>query len=126
MAHYAKIDENNVVERVEKLDDFYEWTDTGELSEQNAIAYLRKIWGASTNWVKTSYNANIRGMYAGIGDIYRADLDKFVSAKPAGMDSWVFNEETLQWEPPIPMPPANEERTWEWNEELQKWDEELQ
>ena len=65
-------------------------------------------------------------MYAGIGDIYRADLDKFVSAKPAGMDSWVFNEETLQWEPPIPMPPANEERTWEWNEELQKWDEELQ
>ena len=126
MAHYAKIDENNVVERVEKLDDFYEWTDTGELSEQNAIAYLRKIWGASTNWVKTSYNANIRGMYAGIGDIYRADLDKFVSAKPAGMDSWVFNEETLQWEPPIPMPPANEEHTWEWNEELQKWDEELQ
>jgi|TARA_B100000035_G_scaffold138675_1_gene118190 hypothetical protein len=126
MAHYAKIDENNVVERVEKLDDFYEWTDTGELSEQNAIAYLRKIWGESTNWVKTSYNANIRGMYAGIGDIYRADLDKFVSAKPAGMDSWVFNEETLQWEPPIPMPPANEERTWEWNEELQKWDEELQ
>ena len=126
MAHYAKIDENNVVERVEKLDDFYEWTDTGELSEQNAIAYLRKIWGESTNWVKTSYNANIRGMYAGIGDIYRADLDKFVSAKPAGMDSWVFNEETLQWEPPIPMPPANEERTWELNEELQKWDEELQ
>ncbi|ADO98026.1 hypothetical protein SSSM5_044 [Synechococcus phage S-SSM5] len=126
MAHYAKIDENNVVERVEKLDDFYEWTDTGELSEQNAIAYLRKIWGESTNWVKTSYNANIRGMYAGIGDIYRADLDKFVSAKPAGMDSWVFNEEILQWEPPIPMPPANEERTWEWNEELQKWDEELQ
>ena len=126
MAHYAKIDENNVVERVEKLDDFYEWTDTGELSEQNAIAYLRKIWGASTNWVKTSYNANIRGMYAGIGDIYRADLDKFVSAKPAGMDSWVFNEETLQWEPPIPMPPANEEHIWEWNEELQKWDEELQ
>ena len=126
MAHYAKIDENNVVERVEKLDDFYEWTDTGELSEQNAIAYLRKIWGESTNWVKTSYNANIRGMYAGIGDIYRADLDKFVSVKPAGMDSWVFNEETLQWEPPIPMPPANEERTWEWNEELQKWDEELQ
>ena len=61
MAHYAKIDENNVVERVEKLDDFYEWTDTGELSEQNAIAYLRKIWGESTNWVKTSYNANIRG-----------------------------------------------------------------
>lgn len=126
MAHYAKIDENNVVERVEKLDDFYEWTDTGELSEQTAIAYLRKIWGESTNWVKTSYNANIRGMYAGIGDIYRADLDKFVSAKPPGMDSWVFNEETLQWEPPIPMPPANEERTWEWNEELRKWDEELQ
>ena len=126
MAHYAKIDENNVVERVEKLDDFYEWTDTGELSEQNAIAYLRKIWGESTNWVKTSYNANIRGMYAGIGDIYRADLDKFVSAKPAGMDSWVFNEEILQWEPPIPMPPADETRTWEWNEELQKWDEELQ
>ena len=126
MAHYAKIDDDNVVERVEKLDDFYEWTDTGELDEQRAITTLRKFFGAATNWVKTSYNANIRGMYAGVGDIYRPDLDKFVSAKPAGMDSWVLNEETLQWEPPTPMPPANEDRTWEWNETTKTWDEEKQ
>ena len=87
MAHYAKINDDNVVERVEKLDDFYEWTDTGEVDESKAVAKLREFFGSNTNWVKTSYNNNIRGMYAGIGDIYRPDIDKFVSAKPAGMDS---------------------------------------
>ena len=126
MAHYAKINDDNVVERVEKLDDFYEWTDTGEVDESKAVAKLREFHGSNTNWVKTSYNNNIRGMYAGIGDIYRPDLDKFVSAKPAGMNSWVFNDTTLQWEPPIAMPPADGDRTWEWNETTQTWEEEKQ
>ena len=53
-------------------------------------------------------------------------LDKFVSAKPAGMNSWVFNDTTLQWEPPIAMPPADGDRTWEWNETTQTWEEEKQ
>ena len=45
MAHYAKINDDNVVERVEKLDDFYEWTDTGEVDESKAVAKLREFHG---------------------------------------------------------------------------------
>ena len=41
MAHYAKVNDDNVVERVEKLDDFYEWSDTGELDENRAVATLK-------------------------------------------------------------------------------------
>ena len=42
------------------------------------------------------------------------------------MESWVLNTETLQWEPPTPMPPSDETRTWQWNETTKTWDEELQ
>ena len=52
MAHYAKIDDDNIVERVEKLDDFYEWTDTGELDESRAVAKLRQFFGDFVNLKK--------------------------------------------------------------------------
>ena len=45
MAHYAKINDDNVVERVEVLDDFYEWSDTGELDENRAVATLKNSLG---------------------------------------------------------------------------------
>ena len=131
MAHYAKINDDNVVERVEVLDDFYEWSDTGELDENRAVATLKKFFGDNTTWKKTSYNNNIRGKFAGVGDVYDPSLDKFVASKPAGMESWVLNTETLQWEPPTRRPPAggsrgDGDRTWEWNETTKTWDEELQ
>ena len=98
MAHYAKINDDNVVERVEVLDDFYEWSDTGELDENRAVATLKKFFGDNTTWKKTSYNNNIRGKFAGVGDVYDPSLDKFIASKPAGMDSWVLNTETLHQE----------------------------
>ena len=126
MAHYAKINDDNVVERVEVLDDFYEWSDTGELDENRAVATLKKFFGDNTTWKKTSYNNNVRGKFAGVGDVYDPSLDKFIASKPAGMESWVLNTETLQWEPPTPMPPSDETRTWQWNETTKTWEEELQ
>ena len=126
MAHYAKINDDNVVERVEVLDAFYEWRDTGELEANRAVATLKKFFGDNTTWKKTSYNNNIRGKFAGVGDVYDPSLDKFIASKPAGMESWVLNTETLQWEPPTPMPPSDETRTWQWNETTKTWDEELQ
>ena len=126
MAHYAKISDSNVVEAVEVLDDFYEWTDTGELDENRAVAKLRSFHGSETNWKKTSYNQNIRGKFAGVGDTYDASKDKFVPPKPSAYPSWVLNSDDSDCEPPIPMPPADETRTWEWNESTLSWDEEAQ
>jgi len=125
MAHYAEIDENNIVLRVLVVND--EDTidpETGEESESVGIAFCKDQWGG--NWVQTSYNNNIRKRYAGIGYLYNADLDAFVPPKP--YDSWILNSETVEWESPIgPAPQTTEEdrktdSRYEWNESLYQSD----
>jgi hypothetical protein len=68
MAHWAELDENNIVVRVtvgdnNDPDEGYQWL----------------IDNLGGRWIKTSYNATIRGKFAGIGDYYDEDLDQFVS-----------------------------------------------
>lgn len=79
MAHFAQLDENNIVTGVlvvnnEKLID-----ENGNESEQKGIDFLKGLFGQDTKWVQTSYNGNFRGKYAGIGDWYDEENDKFVS-----------------------------------------------
>ena len=90
MSHWAEIDENNTVLRV--LVGNNSEPDEGE-------AFMNSLGGT---WVKTSYNGNIRKNFAGIGYTYDAGRDAFIAPKP--YNSWVLNEETCQWEPPIPKP----------------------
>lgn len=73
MAHFAEIDENNIVIRVLKVPD--------EI-ENNGQKYLAEDLGLGGTWIQTSYNGKIRGKYAGIGDIYDADKDEFISPIP--------------------------------------------
>ena len=77
MAHFAKI-ENNVVTQVIVVDN----KDCGDLdfpeSEPVGQAFINSI-GLAGTYKQTSYNANFRGKYAGIGDTYNAELDEFVS-----------------------------------------------
>ena len=125
MAHYAEIDENNIVLRVLVVND--EDTidpETGEESESVGIAFCKEQWGG--NWVQTSYNNNIRKRYAAIGYSYNTDLDAFVPPKP--YESWVLNSETAEWESPIgPSPERTEEdrktdSRYEWDESLYQSD----
>lgn len=78
MAHFAKINADGVVEQVVVVDN----KDCGDKdfpeSEATGAAFLNQI-GLAGTWKQTSYNANFRGKYAGIGDKYDADLDEFVS-----------------------------------------------
>lgn len=85
MSHWAEIDENNIVIRVLVGDN--EQEDEGE-------AFMNSLGGT---WVKTSYNANIRKNFAGIGHIYDANLDAFMMPKPME-GNWILNETTAQWE----------------------------
>jgi hypothetical protein len=64
---------------------------------------------------RTSYNANIRKNYAGIGFTYDASLDAFIPPKP--FESWLLNEETANWEAPVPMPEGN----YRWDEGTLSW-----
>lgn len=103
MAHFAKLDENNVVTQVIVVDN-KDITDphTGQEDEILGIAFCKKLLGG--NWKQTSYNGNMRTRYAGIGYSYNAGLDAFVPPQPHA--SWVLDNDTANWESPLGAAPA--------------------
>ena len=78
MAHFAQLDENNVVTQVIVVHN-NELVDNGVEREELGVAFCQSLFGADTRWVQTSYNGNIRGVYAGIGYTYDPDKDVFVA-----------------------------------------------
>lgn len=78
MAHFAEIDDNDIVKRVLVVDDSRLLVN-GVESEQKGIDFLKSLFGNNTHWVQTSYNARIRKKYAGIGDRYDRENDEFVA-----------------------------------------------
>jgi len=77
MAHFAQLDENNVVTQVIVVSND-ELMDNGMESEAKGVAFCQSLFGADTRWVQTSYNAKFRGVYAGIEYTYDAEKDVFV------------------------------------------------
>ena len=120
MAHFAELDANNVVLRVIVISNKDTSDANGVEKEHIGAAFCEKLFGGT--WKQTSYNSNMRKRYAGIGYTYNADLDAFVTPKPYA--SWVLNNETADWEAPVPMPteePAEGKR-YSWNEEAGAWE----
>jgi hypothetical protein len=110
MAHYAFLDENNIVTEV------IVGIDETELIEGlDPETWYGNFRGQKC--VRTSYNRNIRKNYAGIGHTYDETLDAFIEAKP--FESWMLNEETCTWEAPIAMP--TDDKFYMWNEETISW-----
>jgi hypothetical protein len=114
LAHFARI-ENNLVTQVIVVNNKDTSTPDGTEVESIGVAFCQRLFGG--NWVKTSYNGNIRKNYAGIGYTYNAGLDAFVPPKP--FNSWVLNENTCQWEAPTPMP--TDDNSYMWDEENLIW-----
>ena len=79
MAHFAWLDEQNIVTAVSVVDNVNLLDENGNESEAVGIAYLTSVHGQGKVWVQTSYNGNMRGRYASIGYTYDADLDEFVA-----------------------------------------------
>lgn len=105
MAHFAEIDENNIVIRVLVTDN--------DAPNEGHDWLIQNLGGT---WVQTSYNANFRNKFAGIGDFYIEELDAFVSPKP--FQSWTLNSATLKWEAPIAKPDTGE---FYWDEASVNW-----
>lgn len=120
MAHFAELDNNNKVLRVIVIDNDVTHNVDGVEDESLGIAYCKNMYGESTNWVQTSYNANFRHKYAGIDDVYLVDRDAFVT--PHRFASWSLDENN-EWQPPIPMPPKPENplEYYEWDEQEGNW-----
>jgi hypothetical protein len=119
MAHFAKLDENNIVIEVNVVNNDVITID-GVESEQAGIDFLTDLYG-HTLWKQTSYNGSFRKMYAGIGYSYNKDYDVFLPPKP--FPSWHLNTELLEWEAPISRP-NSENKMYLWNEKNQVWTEE--
>jgi hypothetical protein len=117
MAHFAKLDDANVVVDVIVVSNETLNNLPFPESEPVGVAFLTEWSGGYTNWKQTSYNGNFRKNFAGIGYTYDAVLDAFIAPKP--YPSWLLNTETCQWQAPIPYP--TDGKIYSWNEETQQW-----
>lgn len=118
MAHYAFLDENNIVVQVI----------VGKNEDDEENIDWESHYGQFRNQIckRTSYNTYggthpegrpFRKNYAGIGYFYDETRDAFIP--PKTFDSWVLNEETCLWDAPIPMP--NDGKKYEWFENQLNW-----
>jgi hypothetical protein len=119
MAHFAKINsDTNIVVEVNVVDN----SDIQDLnypeSEAVGITFLTPWNTEGTYWKQTSYNNNFRKNYAGVGYTYDSTRDAFIAPKPYA--SWILNETTCQYEPPIAKP--DDGQFYVWNEDTESWD----
>jgi len=117
MAHFAKLDQNNVVTDVIVVNNIDLLTADGLESEMIGLAFLIRWSGGYSNWKQTSYNRRIRKNYAGIGYNYDATRDAFIPPKP--FSSWILNEETCLWDAPVAMP--TDGQLYYWDEATTSW-----
>lgn len=114
MAHFAELDDNNVVKRVIVVATKDNSDANGVEKESIGRAFCERLFGG--NWVQTSYNGNIRKRYAGIGYTYRADLDAFIAPQP--FPSWSLDA-NADWQAPVPMP--QDGKMYSWDEATLSW-----
>ena len=120
MAHFAQIDENNVVVQVLVVP---------HAQEDRGQEFLANDLNLGGTWKKTSYNTSggvhanggtpYRKNYAGIGYTYDATRDAFIPPKPFA--SWILNEATCLWDAPVAYP--TDGKIYTWNEDTTSWDE---
>ena len=128
MAHFAKLDANNVVEQVIVVAD----SDSGGgtlATESVGISFCKSLYGDDTNWKQTSYNQSFRGRYAGIGFTYMtnvqtlgvASTDIFIEPESSQPASWGIGKTTAHWIAPLPKPEITSDQMaaglhWDWFE----------
>jgi len=130
MAHFAQIDDNNIVLQVIVVANSDCQDSDGNESEAVGIAFCQSLLGSETNWKQTSYNTfkgehldggtQFRKNYAEIGMKYDSTRDAFYEPnKPYA--SWSFNESTCHWDPPI-SDPNTENEYYRWDESVYQGD----
>ena len=129
MASFAKLNNNNIVERVESVVNEVIKDSNGVEQEQLGIDFLKNLYNEpNAIWKQTSYNTNggvhslggtpFRKNHAGIGYTYDLNRDAFIAPKP--YNSWILNESTCNWDAPVARPDDN--NMYKWNEEILNWE----
>jgi hypothetical protein len=129
MAHFAKLGVGNIVEQVVVVSNDIATT------EQAGVEFLQNLYKDRAVWKQTSYNSYggehklggtpFRKNYAGVGYTYDQTRDAFIPPKP--YPSWILNETTCEWDPPVAEPELTEEQinnkvNYIWNETTKQWD----
>ena len=127
MAHFAKLNQNNIVITVNVVHNSELLVD-GVENEQKGVDFLNNLFSTNDNWKQTSYNTiggvhklggtPFRKNYAGVGYTYDEVKDAFIEPQP--YPSWTLNEDTCGWEAPVAFP--NDGKSYNWNESTTSWD----
>lgn len=115
MAHFAQLNENNMVINVVVVSNEVLLDENGVESEELGIAFCKSMHGENTVWKQTSYNSNFRKNYAMIGGTYDPVRDAFIPRQV--MDTAVFDEDSCDWLYPPP-----DQQSYRWNSELNNWE----
>lgn len=110
MAHFAEVDENNIVTQVLVVPDD---------QENRGQEFLAVDLGLGGTWIQTSYNSRIRYNYAGIGYIWDPNFgEDGAFYPPSPYSSWTLDNDA-KWQPPVPYP--DDDGSYVWDEEIQEW-----
>jgi hypothetical protein len=122
MAHFARLGPGNIVERVEVVHNDIATT------EQAGVEFLQNLYKDGRVWKQCSYNSlggehllggtAFRKNYPGPGFIYDMTRDAFIAPQP--FNSWLLNDTTCMWEPPVAKP--DDGNRYSWNEKTVSWD----
>lgn len=116
MAHFAKLDENNIVTEVLVVNNEVLLKADNTESEYKGKTFLNSLFGSAT-WIQTSYNGNFRKQFAAVGYKYDSTNDVFISPSPFA--SWVLDS-NFDWQSSVFYP--TDGKMYSWNEENQSWD----
>jgi len=122
MAYFAKLGTGNIIETIISINNSVITDSNGVEQEKLGVDFINKLYNTRDVWKQTSYNRTFRKNYAGIGYQYDQQRDAFIPPKP--FNSWILNEDTCNWESPIPMPTTELEdnQYYSWNESIKNWE----
>ncbi len=122
MAHFAKINSENLVTEVIVINNDVILDSNGEEQESLGVDFCKQIYGDGT-YKQTSYNSKIRKNMATVGSTYDTSRDAFI--RPKRYSSWVLDESTCRWIPPVEQPSDSEANggnvLYHWDESSNNW-----
>ena len=111
MAHFSKLDNNNVVTKVVVVNNKVITDENGIEQEQLGVDFLKNLYKEpNAVWKQTSYNLNFRKNFGDVGTTYDSEKDAFIPPQP--FPSWSLNNSTCKWEAPMPYPSDGEKYVW--------------
>ena len=123
MAHFTKLNSENIVTQVLVVGDGDNLKEDGTQSQLKGEQFLNSLYGiysriGTATWKQTFKDGSSRKNFAGIGYTYDSERDAFIAPKP--YNSWTLNETTCQWESPTPYP--SDGKYYNWNESNTAWE----